>query len=163
MQAVIQCLTCGLSYLCRQSPSMHAPSLWQMKGNSWIWLKFQILDAPGLVTVLLIWQNLVSCEIWFDVLSLCPASLKSCETMWYLAGPNSHLNCIALSLRQLLYTARILSLLFPAVEVQCAYALCLGFYWSGGNMPLGQWLNAGITGSSSLGVLFMRITRLLQT
>lgn len=32
-----------------------------------------------------------------------------------------------------------------------------------GNMPLGQWLNAGITGSSNLGVLFMRITRLLQT
>lgn len=46
-----------------------------------------------------------SCKIWFDVHSLCPASLNS------LAGPNSHLNCTALGLRQLLYTARILSLL----------------------------------------------------
>lgn len=52
-----------------------------------------------------------SCKIWFDVQSLCPASLNSCGAVWSLAGPNSHLNCTALGLRQLLYAARILSLL----------------------------------------------------
>ena len=48
--------------------------------------------------------------------------------MWSLyTGPNSHLKCTALSLRQLLYTAWILSLLFPAVECHLPMLYALGF------------------------------------
>lgn len=74
-------------------------------------LKLQILDSPALVTILLIWQNLVGCKIWFDGQSLCLVPLNTCETVWSLTGLNSHLNCPALSPRQVLYSAKVLSLL----------------------------------------------------
>lgn len=53
----------------------------------------------------------------------------------------------------------------PALEslLACALWVLLSGVQGAGNMPLGQWLSAGITGSSSLGVLFLRITRLLRT
>lgn len=111
LQEVRQCPTCGLSFLGKTTQCM---LLADGKGKVIHSSKNKTPDmwcSRSCLLFLLRWHSLASCKIWFDVQSLSPASLNSCETVWSLAGPNSHLNCTALRPRQLLYTARILSLL----------------------------------------------------
>lgn len=75
MQAVMQCLHMAKPF--HACPSLMTNEEWLMN----LRLKLQILDVPALVTVLLIWQNLVIYQIHFDIQSLCSMPLNSCETV----------------------------------------------------------------------------------
>lgn len=111
MQEVRQCPTCGLSCVGRTTQCL---LLADGKGKVIHSSKIKTPDiwcSRSCSLFLLRWQSLASCTVWFDVQCLCTVSLNSCEAVSSLSGPNSHLNCTALGLRQLLYTARILSLL----------------------------------------------------